>query len=273
MQPNPAISGFAPPQQPRARRFRTLRVVMALIMRETGSRETRTSLGMLWSLIDPIIAVLLLSFMFSFMQRHPRLGTNFQLYYVTGVIPFHMYSLIANRVSSSVRFSGSLLGFPSVTVVDLILARFLLNFFVNLMVFVIIATGVLLWYDLRVSPDYYKIGLSLSMAAVLGLGIGTMNALLFLWSSSYEKVWSLINRPMTVFSGVMIMITDLPEPIFRWLQWLPMAHFVSEMREAFYPSYDVNFVSVKYVLAVSAVCFIIGMIGLQRHVFDLLEKR
>ena len=61
------LSGTRPsaaPQEQRARRFRTLRVVTALILRETGSRDTRNSLGFLWNLIDPIFSIIAMSLVF-----------------------------------------------------------------------------------------------------------------------------------------------------------------------------------------------------------------
>ena len=260
-------------QQPRARRFRTFRVISALIMRETGSRESRTSLGFLWTMIDPILGVMILSICFLIIQRQPRYGTNFPLFYVTGVLPFHLYTHVAGRVATSIRYSSNLLGFPSVTVIDVIMARFILNVFTNLVVFLAMAIWVVEWYDLRVNPNLYEVILSLTMAAALGLGIGTMNSFLFLWQPAYETLWSVLNRPMTIFSGVMFSISDLPTYIFNILKWLPMAHLVAEMRHAYYPSYMHDFVSPAYVFLISAVAFTIGLVGLHRYVFDLLEKR
>jgi len=264
---------LAEAQQPRSRNFRTLRVIAALILRETGSRETRTSLGFLWTLIDPILAIILLSMAFSVIQHNPRLGTNFQLFYVTGVMPFQLYSHLTGRVATSIRFSANLLGFPSVTVVDVLFSRFLLNFFTNVLVFVLALVWVVSYYGLRVNPDPYRVAMSLAMAAALGMGLGTMNSVLFLWSSAYETFWSVLNRPMTLLTGVMFPLTDLPSYISGYLKWLPMAHLVAEMRRAFYPTADASFVSPAYVFGISALTFVIGMIGLHRYVFDLLERR
>lgn len=274
MQSDPALDlAPRPTQQPRARRFRTLRVIAALILRETGSRESRVSLGFLWTLVDPILTVLVLSVAFAVIQRTPRFGTNFPLFYCTGVLPFHLFTHVCNRVSGSIRFSSNLLGFPSVTVIDVILSRFLLNFLTNLLVFLIMVTWVVQWYDLRVDPHMPSVLLSLTMAGVLGLGIGTMNSFLFLWQPLYETIWGVVNRPMTIFSGVMFAISDLPPNIYGVLKWLPTAQLVAEMRHAYYPSYVNDFVSPGYVLIVSATCFLVGLIGLYRYVFDLLEQR
>lgn len=261
-----------PPQEPRTRRFRTLRVVAALILRETGSRETRTSLGFLWQLIDPIATVALLSLAFGIISRTPRLGTNFPLYYITGVAPFQLYTQISGKVSSSPRFSRALLGFPSVTVLDSLIARFVLNAFTNVVVFVVLVVAIILYYGLRLTPDPEAVMLSLTMAAALGLGIGTLNSVLFLASPTYESLFSILNRPLFLMSGVMFLINDLPEYMFKYLKWNPIAQVVGEMRHAFYPGYDASYVVPAYVFMISAVSFMLGLIGLQRYVFDALDR-
>lgn len=261
-----------PPQEPRTRRFRTLRVVAALILRETGSRETRTSLGFLWQLIDPIATVALLSIAFGIISRTPRLGTNFPLYYVTGVLPFQLYSQIVGKVASSARFSRPLLGFPSVTVLDALIARFLLNTFTNVVVFILLVVAMILYYGLRLTPDPGGVALSLAMAAALGLGVGTLNSVLFLASPTYENLWGILNRPLFIASGVMFLINDLPEYLFKYLKWNPIAQVVGEMRHAFYPGYDASYVVPGYVFLISAITFMLGLIGLQRYVFDALDR-
>ncbi len=249
-----------------------MRVVAALILRETGSRETRVSLGFLWNMIDPIASVAVLSFAFGLIMRSPRLGTNFPLYYVTGVVPYHLYSQVASKVASSIRFSRQLLGFPAVTVLDALTARFLLNTFMSILVFIALIYGIAWHYNLQLNPDVPAMLLCLAMAAALGLGVGTLNSVLFLASPTYESVWGIVNRPMALLAGVMFLINDLPESIFKYLKWNPIAMVLGEMRHAYYPTYDSSFILPGYVFLFSAICFTLGLIGLQRYVFDALDK-
>jgi capsular polysaccharide transport system permease protein len=261
-----------PAQVPKSRRFRTVRVILALILREIGSRDARSSLGFLWSIIDPIATVAILSIAFSLLTRTPRLGTNFPLYYVTGIVPFHIYTILSTRVSGSIRFSRQLLGFPSVTVIDALMARFFLNYFVNIIVFITVTYGVLHYYDLRVNVQLPAVINALAMAGALGLGIGTFNSVLFLVFPAYEHFWGMFSRPMMVASGVLILIEDLPDWLFHILWWNPAAHFVAEMRHGFYPFYDHGWVSPSYVYLVAASAFMLGLISLQHYVYDALDR-
>jgi len=267
----PQPAPVAPPQSPKPPRFRMARVVAALVLRETGSRDNRASLGFLWNVIEPVVSIAILSLLFSLISRTPRLGTNFPLYYVTGVVPFHLYMSISRQVAGSMRFSRNLLGLPSVTVIDLITARFLLSALINIWIFVIMLFLLNTYYDLHLRSDMSAVLSGLSMAMALGLGLGTLNSVLFPASAIYESVWGLVNRPLVLVSGVMFHIEDLPEPIFDVLKWNPAAQVVAQMRHAFYPSYDIAWVSPAYVLLIAAVCFALGLVGLYRYIFDVLD--
>ena len=114
LEPNKRALAYLSPKPPK---LRMARVIGALILRETGSRDSRASLGFLWQVIEPVVSIAILSVLFSMISRSPPLGTNFPLYYVTGVVPFHLYASIGRQVSGSMRFSRNLLGLPAVTVV------------------------------------------------------------------------------------------------------------------------------------------------------------
>ena len=56
------------------------------------------------------------------------------------------------------------------------------------------------------------------------------------------------------------------------LWWNPAAHIVAEMRIGFYPFYDPTWASPFYVFTVSAVAFVLGLITLQKFVYDALDR-
>ena len=265
----PAIK---PAQEPKSRRFRTFRVVGALILREIGSHDSRSSLGFLWAIIDPIATVVLLSVAFSLITKTPPLGTNFPLFYITGIVPFHIYTIISNKVSGSVRFSRQLLGFPSVTVLDALFARFILNFLIHIVVFVVLAYTAIHFYGLRVNLDPRPVIMGIALAGLLGVAMGTFNSVLFLMVPAYDNLWGMLSRPMVISSGAMIMIDDLPDWLFHILWWNPAAHIVAEVRHGFYPTFDAGWVSLFYVVIFCGIALMLGLVMLQRFVYDALDR-
>lgn len=257
---------------PKSRRFKSLRVIVALVLRELESSESRTSLGFLWAFIDPIATITLMSVVFGVISRVPPLGTNFPLFYMTGMIPFGIYSSLANKTAHAPKFSRQLLNFPAVKAIDAIMARFFLNFFIEVMVFFVL-TFVILWgWNLNPHIRPLLVIEAILLAAMLGLGIGCLNAVLFMLYPTYEIVWSVVNRPLMLASGTLIPISAIPEPYQTYLWWNPIAHPIELMRAGFYPQVGRENVDVLFVVLISLGAFAIGMVMLHKMVRDAMES-
>lgn len=261
-----------PAQQPRGRRFKTLRVTTALMMREIASTDSRTSLGFLWQFIEPVATIALMTLFFQMMTRTPPLGTNYPLFYVTGVLPFQMFTVLSNKISSALRFSRPLLGFPSVSVLDAIAARFILNFVIEGFVFITLAAGIIWAYDLHIVVDVPMAAGSLLLAAGLALGIGTFNSVLFVALPVYETMYGVISRPLMLVSGVLFLTDSMPEPIKSWILWNPVTHPVSMMRAAFFAGADRSHIDPFYVILIALVTFTLGLVTLRRYFRDAMDR-
>lgn len=271
---------MAPPLPPtlaqdglRARKFKTARTVTALMLREMATTYGRSPGGYAWAILEPVGAVAILSFIFSYAFRSPSLGTNFAQFYATAYLPFMMYSTLAAKVSQSIRFSKPLLAYPSVTYVDALVARFLLNGLTQVMVFYIVMTGLVLVFDTRPILDLPRILGSLAMTAALGFGIGTINCFALAMAPVWEQIWMIVNRPLFIISGVFFLYEDVPQPIREWLWWNPLFHVTGEMRAGFYATYEASYVSYAYVFAVSGVVTVLGLVFLGRFHREILTNR
>ena len=105
----------------------TTRVISALMLREMSTMYGRSRGGYIWALAEPVLGIVLLSVIFSIGFRTPQLGTNFPMFYATGLIPFLTFNDVSTKVAQSINYSRQLLTYPCVTFVDAIVARFLLN--------------------------------------------------------------------------------------------------------------------------------------------------
>ncbi|MEO0793164.1 MAG: sugar ABC transporter permease, partial [Pseudomonadota bacterium] len=188
-----------------------MRTITALVLREMSTRYGRSPGGYIWAVLEPVGAIAVLSIAFSLLLRAPSLGTNFALFYATGYLPFALYLTLAATISQAIRFSRPLLAYPSVTFMDAILARLLLNVLTQVIVFYIIVTGIHLVYDLRSILDFQAIALSLFMATSLGFAVGVLNCFLMAIIPAWENLWLIVNRPLFILSAVLFIYEDLPE--------------------------------------------------------------
>ncbi len=252
-------------------RLMTLRTVTALILREITASYGRSPGGYLWAMAEPILGIALLSVIFSIGFRNPLLGTNFAMFYATGLLPFLMFSDLSTKTAQAINYSKQLLAYPRVTFVDAILGRFILNLLTQILVIAFVLTGIILVFDTRTTLEMDEIISAIMMTAALGLGIGTFNCFLMSMFPIWQRAYSIMTRPLLLVSGVIFTFEAVPNPYREWLWYNPLIHIVGRMRAGFYNSYDASYVSAIYVYAISVVFGFLGLIFLRRYHRDIME--
>lgn len=179
------------------------RVVHALIIRETRTRFGDTRLGYGWALLEPILHIALLSAVFSLLMRgRPPIGAHFFVFYYTGLIPFHVFIHASTSMMHGVTSNGALLQLPPVKPFDVILARGLLEFATDLVVAVLLLAGFAA-IDIPALPDDVgSVAIALLTTALLGCGVGFVNAMLQSLFRSWDKLWNNATRLLYFFSGI-----------------------------------------------------------------------
>lgn len=242
-----------------ARHFRTLRAVGALILREMSTTYGRSPGGYFWAIAEPIAGIALLSFAFSLAIHSPSLGNSFPVFYATGYLPFMLYFDVGKKVSASITFSRPLLMYPAVSYLDALVARFILNTITHILVLCIVMSGLMVFFGFQTILNYKSIALSVAMAAGLAFGIGVLNCFLFAVFPLWERVWTILNRPMFIISAVLFLPESLPQPFQSWILLNPLVHVVGEMRRGFYPTYDAAYISHIFVWIFALVTLLVGL--------------
>jgi capsular polysaccharide transport system permease protein len=267
----PAQKPALGPSRPN-RRFASLRAIGALILREMATTYGRSPGGYAWALIEPVIGTAVLTSAFTFFISRPPIGTSFELFFATGMVPFLMWMAVTNKVGTSLLFSKPLLIYPAVTFFDAIVARFIVNFLTELMVFYIVMTGILVLFETRSIIDPLRLMEAIGLLAALSFGIGTANAYLFMRFSLWHQVWSIVTRPMMLISGVMMTFDAVPQFLQDILWYNPLIHIIGLVRMGFYPSYGGHYISELYVIGLSLVLTVFGFLMLEAQGRRLLNE-
>jgi len=249
----------------RPRKFRTLRTIFALILREMSTTYGRTSLGYLWALLEPVAGIFLLTLVFSLTFSSPPLGPNFALFYASGLLPFMMYLDVSNKIATAMRFSQPLLFYPGVTFMDALFARMILNSMTEILVMTLVISGIIIGMNVDVILDIPQLLLGIVMVVCLAAGVGTLNCFLLTIFPIWERTWAILNRPLLVVSCVLFPLDSVPQPFRDWVWWNPLTQIIGQVRSGIYPTYEASYVSVPYVLGLSAVLFVAGIILLDRY--------
>jgi capsular polysaccharide transport system permease protein len=226
-----AVRGPDTAARPRPQR---LRILAALVLRETAARFGRTPGGYLWAIAEPLCGILLLTAAFGVFVKAPPLGDSFMLFYATGLVPFLAYSAVAAGGPAALAANRGLLTYPVVSALDTLLARAAADWGAQAAVAVLVLPALLLWLDpaVAVAPEFAV--LALLMAGGLGLSVGTANAVIGGLFPAWRQIWSILNRPLFLVSGAVFDIKALPSDLAEALMWNPVAQVIVVMRAAFY---------------------------------------
>lgn len=252
--------------------FKGLRRIGALVLREMSTTYGRNPGGYIWAILEPAAGIALMTLIFSLAFNTPALGTNFAIFYATGLIPYMMFSEITNKLAQSINFSKPLLSYPAINAFDAIFARFILATVTQLLVAYLILFGIMLSYDTQLVPNLTAVVEAYAAVSMLSFGVGVLNCFLVTRFPVYQRIWGIMMRPMFLLCGIVFLYDQIPQP-FQGILWFnPLVHVVGMSRAAFYSSYDAAYVSGVYVAGFSLVCLLIGLALLLRfHRFLVSE--
>jgi capsular polysaccharide transport system permease protein len=272
----PGSRGEAAPIRPAAspRRFKTPRTIGALILREMQTTYGRSPGGYAWAFLEPIggIALLTLILVSGFRVREPALGSNFQLFFASGLLVLTMFLAISGRVAQSINFSRNLLFYPGVKYTDALIARFLLNMLTQTLVFLVIVSGIVILFDVQTIIDPLPILAGVGLTGLVALGIGTLNCFLFNMVPVWEPIWQILTRPLFLVSTVFFTFEQIPQQYQDIGWWNPLVHLVALIRQGLYPSYDAYWVTPLYPATLGTLTLVFGLLFLRRFHGDILNR-
>ncbi len=252
--------------------FQSFRTIGALCLREMATTYGRSPGGWLWAIIEPLAAIMLLSFIFSIAFRAPPLGLSFPLFYASGYLPFVVFHELSQKTATSLRFSKPLLNFGVVTLLDAILARLLLNTLTYILVLGIVLSGFVLPSDSGADVNFGRLILACSMAFFLAAGVGILNCYLFSAFPAWERLWAIAMRPMFIVSGVIFLLEDVPLNLQPIAALNPLFHVTGAMRSAIYSGYEPEYLAPFYVFGIALVSAVFGLLLLRNFQNELRQS-
>ncbi len=262
------------PLRPRADRppFQRFRVLGALVIREMGTSFGRSAGGYFWAIAQPLGGILLLAIAFSLALRSPPLGTSFLFFYSTGIVPLQLFLSMQRAVSSAIASNRGLLAYPVVSALDAVMAKFLLTLVTSFITAVLLIGGIVAISGAYVVLDWAMIVLAFLMVSLLGLGVGTINCVLFGFFPTWKNLWSVLTRPLFILSGVFYLYESTPAAFQHVIWYNPVLQCIGLMRAGFFGTYHADYVSIPYVLGISLTCLVIGGYLVRRHAAFLIEQ-
>ncbi len=148
-------------------------LLLSLAARDVKVRYKQTALGVLWVVLQPLLAALIFSFVFGLVARMPSDGRPYLLFAFAGLLGWNTFSNTLNRSSSALLANSHMVTrvyFPRVILPFSTILSVLLDFAVSLAVMLILLVVYRVWpgAGILLLPAW------LAILVVMGLGIGLM---------------------------------------------------------------------------------------------------
>jgi lipopolysaccharide transport system permease protein len=148
-------------------------LLMSLAARDVKIRYKQTALGVLWVVLQPLLAALIFSFVFGMVARLPSEGRPYLLFAFAGLLAWNLFSNTVMRSSIALISNAQMVTkvyFPREVLPISAMFSALLDFGVSLAVLAVM----LVWYQVWPGGALLLLPLWTAILVVMALGIGLM---------------------------------------------------------------------------------------------------
>ena len=239
-------------------------VIHALMIRELHTRFGRENIGFLWIMVEPLLFAGLVALMWSYVKGPSEHGMNIVAFVVSGYIPITLFRHGVSRSVAIFTANGSLLYHRQVKIVDLVFARFLIEFLGCMMAYVFIGSILLAVGVLPVPAD---IGLFLAGWGLYGLfcfSICLVIAPLSEMSEVLEKFVPVTTYIMIPFSGLFTLASWLTPAMREFLLLSPLVNGMEMMRKGIWGDEMTAYYNIWNPIGCSIVLAALGLVLCRR---------
>jgi capsular polysaccharide transport system permease protein len=235
------------------------RVIGALMLWDVKTRFFGNRLAFLLAPAWPLSHILIIIFLYGFMNRAIPYGDSAMLWVATGVVPFMAYNYVSRNACLGMVMLKPLLNHSTVKVTDILFARCLIEILTTAIVVIII--GILFTiYDIDFMPiDVPQACLGMAACVFLGISFGAINAVIAGFFPFWVTAFFLTSIVLWISSGVMFVPDSLPEPISYILSFNPILQGVEWVRSAYYDGYGDKVLDKQYMLIFAVVSLALGL--------------
>jgi lipopolysaccharide transport system permease protein len=250
-------------------RYRELFYILS--WRDLKVRYKQTVIGIVWSVLRPLITMLIFSFVFGQIAKFPSEGVKYPVLVFAGLLPWQFFGASLSEASNSLIGNERLISkvyFPRMIIPAASVITSLVDFLISL----VLMLSLLIWFGVMPSINLVFLPLFILFAFITSFGVGLFLTALNVKYRDFKHVVPFIVQLGLYISPVgftsAIAVNIIPEK-FRQLYYLnPMAGVIDGFRWCFFGErVTMNWNGILISLAVTLFFLFIGI-----RTFRRMEK-
>jgi ABC-2 type transport system permease protein len=241
--------------------FRYRDLVRELVLRELKVRYRRSAIGFLWTMLQPLATMLVLTTVFSYLFRFAI--PNYPVYALAGILFWNFFSQSITSSMNSLRGNAPLLSklpvpkavFPIATVGAGV---------INLVLALIPLFAILLLTGHPIRPAVLFLPVAILLAAAFTLGAGLLLSPLSVFFSDIIEVVGVVLTTVMYLTPVFYPMSILPERFLFIVRFNPVRSILEVFRDPIYYGKIPPLSHLAVTLALTAAVLIAGMIFFRR---------
>lgn len=233
-------------------------LIIELVLRDIKIKYKRSILGFAWSILNPLLMMIVMSIVFSTIFKTDI--KNFPIYLITGQVIFSFFSEATNTAMTSIISNGGLIKKVYIPKYIFALSKVMFSF-TNMLFSLVAVVIVAIATKLPITPAILLFPLPLIYVFIFSLGVGLLLASYAVFFRDLLHLYGIILLVWTYLTPIFYPITILPENIRKILIYNPMYVYIDNFREIVLygrvPSLQSNLLCIVYAI----IALIIGTLA------------
>lgn len=240
-------------------------VIRELTAREIKRKYARSSLGIIWSVLNPLLYMVVMSLIFSTMFR--RSIENFPIYYLTGQIFWTLFSGATNSAMTALVDNRNLLLQAKLPKQTFVLSRVyttLVNFGYTCVAYI----PMLIVFRIKPSLSMLLFPLAVISMLMISTGVSYILSAMYVFFADIKYLYSVFLTLWMYMSALFYPVTSLPEAMQSFIGCNPIYVVIAFAREC------VMYGKVpELMMWIKLVCWSLGSIWVGLAVFKRMENQ
>lgn len=236
-----------------------LRVIWALMLRETVTRFGREGLGMLWMIAEPALFVIGVMIIFSFIDTGYPYGISPAEWLAVSYPTLLFWRNGTGRVTGAINVNRALLHHQPIRPMDIIYSRILLEFSSAMAVFLFLFPIFIFVGICHMPGNILTMALGYLLVIWFSFGFVLIMAGLAELSETIEKTSHIILYLMLPFSGIFIPTFLVTEPYRSYLLYFPLIDAVDYFHHGYFGSGVPSYYNIPYTIFVLIAMTLLGL--------------